>query len=137
MSSHLSQKFQNVFTSENTEKLAFHQNIDYIIELQPGQKSSYEFIYFLSSAELKIFCEYLQNYLAKEFIQKSTSSAGTLIFFAFKKNRTLHLCVDYHGLNRVTIKNQYLLSLINEIMNQVNDANVFSKINLKNAYHQI
>ena len=101
----MSQKFQDVFTPENAEKLAPHQNIDHTIKLQSGQESSYEFIYSLSPAELKILCEYLQNYLAKEFIQELTSPAGVPILFAFKKNETLCFCVDYCGLNGVTIKN--------------------------------
>jgi hypothetical protein len=47
------------------------------------------------------------------------------------------LCIDYRGLNSITIKNQYPLPLITEIMDQVTRANYFSKIDLKDAYYRL
>ena len=54
-----------------------------------------------------------------------------------KKDGGLRLYVDYQGLNKVTIKNRYPLPLIGEILDRVNGATVFSKINLKDAYYRI
>lgn len=54
-----------------------------------------------------------------------------------KKDGTLRLCVDYRGLNKVTVKNRYLLPLMGEILDRVNGAKVFSKIDLKDAYYRI
>ena len=47
------------------------------------------------------------------------------------------MCVDYRGLNAITIKNCYPLPLITKIMDQVAGAQYFSKLDLKDAYHQI
>ena len=73
----------------------------------------------------------------KGWIHYSISPAGASVLFVPKKNGGLHLCVDYWGLNQVTIKNQYSLSLIEEIMNQLSGAKLFTKLDLNNAYHRI
>src|SRR2546430_5224651 len=50
---------------------------------------------------------------------------------------TLRLCVDYRGLNSVTIKNRYPLPLVGEIMDRLSKAKVFTKLDLRNAYYRI
>jgi len=54
-----------------------------------------------------------------------------------KKDQTLRLCVDYHPLNEVTIKNKYPLPCIDLLFDQLARAKVFSKIDLRSGYHQI
>jgi len=54
-----------------------------------------------------------------------------------KKDGTMRLCVDYHQLNKVTIKNKYPLPKIDDLMDQLVGAYVFSKIDLRSSYHQI
>jgi hypothetical protein len=68
--------------------------------------------------ELIALKKFLEKNLAKGFIREFKSFAGALILFALKKNGSLRLYVDYQGLNTVTIKNRYLLSLIFKIINQ-------------------
>ena len=56
--------------------------------------------------------------------------------FAKKKDKTLRLCIDYRKLNRVTIKNRYPLSRIDDLFDQLKGAQVYSKIDLCTGYHQ-
>ena len=75
--------------------------------------------------------------MAKGWIRRSTSLAGALIMFVPKKDGGLRLCVDYRGLNKVTIKNRTPLPLISETLDRLRRAKVFTKLDLKDAYHRI
>ena len=57
--------------------------------------------------------------------------------FAKKKDKILWLCIDYRQLNRVTIKNRYPLSQINDLFDQLRGVQVYSKIDLRIGYHQL
>jgi hypothetical protein len=76
-------------------------------------------MYPLLPRELIALKKFLEKNLAKGFIQESKSLAGTPILFALKKDGSLRLCVDYRGLNAVTVKNRYLLPFISEIIDRV------------------
>ena len=62
---------------------------------------------------------------------------GLSSFFVKKKDGTLRMCVDYHPLNAVTIKNKYPLPRIDTLFDQLAGVKVFSKIDLRSGYHQI
>jgi Reverse transcriptase (RNA-dependent DNA polymerase) len=94
-------------------------------------------LYNLSAVQLKALREYIDDALARGWIAHSTSPAGAPILFVPKKDGGLRLCVDYRGLNRVTLKNRYPLPLINEAMDRLVGAKRFTKIDLKDAYHRI
>jgi hypothetical protein len=79
----------------------------------------------------------LDKYLQRGWIRESKSPAGAPILFAKKKDGTLRLCVDYRGLNAVTIKNRYPLPLIQESLDRLATAVIFSKIDIRDAYHRM
>jgi hypothetical protein len=78
-----------------------------------------------------------QKLLDKRYIRPSASPWGAPIIFVLKKDGTQRMCVDYHSLNEVTIKNKYRLPRIDDLFNQLKGACVFSKIDLKSRYHQL
>jgi len=129
--------YLDVFSAANAEKLAPHRDIDLAIELHPGKEPPYGPIYPLSQTELAALREFLEENLAKGFIRESKSPAGAPILFAPKKDGGLRLCVDYRGLNAVTIKNRHPLPLITEIIDRVIGAQYLSKIDLKDAYYRL
>jgi hypothetical protein len=65
------------------------------------------------------------------------SPIGVPVIFMPKKDGTLQLCVDYQGLNAIMVKNCYPIPLISELLDQLNNAKVFSKLDLLDAYYQI
>ena len=69
-------------------------------------------LYSLSGPETKAMETYIGDSLAVGFIRPSSSPAGAGFFFVEKKDKTLHPCIDYQGLNDITVKNRYLLPLI-------------------------
>ena len=52
-----------------------------------------------------------------------------------KKDNTFHLCINYRGLNKITIKHKYLMAQIDDLLDALHGAKVFSKIDLKSGYH--
>ncbi len=58
------------------------------------------------------------------------------ILFILKKNDSLHLCMNYWDLNKITVKNRHSLSLISETLDRLNKIKQFIKLNLKNVYHR-
>ena len=80
---------------------------------------------------------YIEENLTKGFICHSKSPANSPILFVEKKDGTLRLCIDYRGLNRVTIRNHYPLPLIPELLNQLQAGRIFSKIDLRGAYNLV
>ena len=59
------------------------------------------------------------------------------MLFVKKKDGTLRLCVDYRQLNKMIVKNKYLLPRIDDLFDQFKGASVFSKIDLRSGYHQL
>jgi hypothetical protein len=72
---------------------------------------------------------------AKGFIRSSSSPWGATILFIEKKDGTQRMCVDYCSLDVVTIKNKYPLPQIEDLFDQMDGTNVFSKIDLRSGYH--
>uniref|UniRef100_A0A8C6W051 Gypsy retrotransposon integrase-like protein 1 n=1 Tax=Nothobranchius furzeri TaxID=105023 RepID=A0A8C6W051_NOTFU len=81
--------------------------------------------------------DYISESLASGIIRPSTSPLGAGFFFVSKKDGSLHPCIDYRGLNLITIKNKYPLPLLSSTFEPVNDASIITKLDLRNAYHLV
>ena len=91
----------------------------------------------MSSLELSELKKQIEDLLGNGFIRPNALPWGALVLFGKKKDGSLRLCIDYHHLNKVTIKNKYPLPRINDLLDQLRGATVFSKINLSSGYYQI
>ena len=107
--------FADIFFSELASELPEHTKInDHAIELVDDWQSPYGPIYSLGPVELETLKTYIEINLANGFIRLFKSPAGTPILFDKKTNSSFQLYVDYRELNNLTIKNQYLLLLVEE-----------------------
>lgn len=130
-------RWSDVFDHKKAGVLPRHKDTDHAIDLVPGATPPYGGIYRLSRRELQEVARYLKEEVDRGRIRPSKSPAGAPILFVPKKDGTLRLCVDYRGLNKMTVKNRYALPLISEILDRVAGAKYFSKIDIKEAYYRI
>ena len=59
------------------------------------------------------------------------------MLFVKKKDGSMQLCIDYREINRVAVWNKYPLPRIDELFDQLQGAQIFSKIDLRSGYHQL
>ncbi|KAL2695022.1 hypothetical protein AAEP93_005845, partial [Penicillium crustosum] len=129
--------YLDVFDHEKASTLPISKASDHAIEIEEGKTPPYGPIYPLSRTELKELWAYLVENIKKKRIRPSKSPAGAPILFVPKKDGGLRLCVDYRGLNRVSVKNRYPLPLISEILDRLSGVQYFSKVDVKDAYYRI
>ncbi|KAF3629492.1 putative ribonuclease H protein-like [Capsicum annuum] len=129
-------EFLDIFL-ENIPGVPLDREIEFGIDLLPDTQPISIPLYRMAPTELKELKEQLEDLLDKSFIKPSVSSWGAPILFVCKKNGFLRMCIDYRQLNRVTIKNKYPLSLIDDLFDQLKGASYFSKIYLRSGSHQL
>nr|KYP61999.1 Transposon Ty3-G Gag-Pol polyprotein [Cajanus cajan] len=111
--------------------------VEFSIDLVPGTRPISIAPYRMSPIELVELKKQIEDLLEKGFARPSVSPWGAPVLLVKKKDGSMRLCVDYRQLNKVTIKNKYPLPRIDDLMDQLVGASVFSKIDLRSGYHQI
>ncbi|WP_369007447.1 reverse transcriptase family protein, partial [Pseudomonas syringae] len=91
----------------------------------------------MAPAEIKELRAQLDDLLSHGFIRRSQSPWGAPVFFVKKKDGSLRMCIDYRGLNKVTVRNKYPLPRIDDLFDQLSGAQWFSKIDLRSGYLQL
>jgi hypothetical protein len=129
-------KFPDVFPEE-LPGMPSDRDIKFVIELKPGATPIYKTPYRMATPELAELEEHIMELPEKGFIRPSSSLWGAPVIFVPKKDGIQRLCMDYHALNEVTVKNKYLLPRIDDLFDQLCGACVFSKFNLRSGYHQL
>ncbi|KAK8681400.1 hypothetical protein V6N13_053804 [Hibiscus sabdariffa] len=129
-------EFVDVFPKE-LPGLPPTREVEFGIDIQPGTNPVSITPYQMAPIELKELKKQLEELQGKGFIRPSTSPWGAPILFVKKKDGTMRLCIDYRQLNRFTIKNKYPLPRIEDFFDQLRDASVFSKIDLRSSYYQM
>ena len=110
---------------------------EFAIKLIEGKQLPYGPIYSLELVELETLKTYIETHPKTKFVQPSKSPAGASIFFDKKPKRSFRLCVNYRGLNNITIKNRYLLSLIGEFLDWLGRAKRFNRLDLTSTYYRM
>nr|GEV02287.1 putative reverse transcriptase domain-containing protein [Tanacetum cinerariifolium] len=113
------------------------RQVEFKIKLIPGAAPVAHAPYRLASSELKDLSDQLKVLSKKGFIRPCSSPWGDPVLFVKKKNRSYHMCINYRELNKLTVKNRFPLSRINDLFDQLQSSSVYSKIDLWFSYHQL
>ncbi|XDV23164.1 hypothetical protein PO909_027864 [Leuciscus waleckii] len=128
---------KEVFSKSRAASLPPHRPYDCAIDLLPGKSPPKGKLYSLSAPEREAMEKYISDSLATKFIRPSSSPAGAGFFFVGKKDGSLRPCIDYRGLNNITVKNTYPLPLMSSAFERLQGATLFTKLDLRNAYHLV
>jgi hypothetical protein len=123
--------FVDVFSKQKANKLAPHRPYDLKIDIDKGTHPPLGPIYPLSQPELSAIHEFLDEHLYIGFIRPTKSLYGAPVFFIKKKDGSLKLCMDFHGLNAITQKDKYPLPLITDLLDAPHAAHIYTNIDLK------
>ncbi|KAJ1597532.1 hypothetical protein NDA14_002946 [Ustilago hordei] len=119
------------------DKLPHHTEHDLHLELIEGGKPPQGPLYLKGPKEMSKLRRYLDENLEKGFIRPLKSPAQSPVLFVPKKDGGLRLCVDYRGLNEITVKNRAPLPLIEEQLFLLRKARIYTKLDLRAAYNLI
>nr|GEW06858.1 hypothetical protein [Tanacetum cinerariifolium] len=111
--------------------------MEFQIDLVPRAAPVARAPYRIAPSEMKELAEQLQELSDKGFIRLSSSPWGAPVLFFKKKDESFCMCIDYHELNKLTVKNCYPLPRIDDLFDQLQGSSIYSKIDLRSSYHQL
>ncbi len=130
-------EFLDIFFKKNVNILSLHQAHDHVIHLKEDAQLSVFALYDMSCDKILELCRYLNENLSKDFIQVNHFQMIISVLFIKKLEEELCFCVNYRDLNAIIVKNQYSLSLILEMLNRLNQAKIFIKLNIISAFNRL
>ena len=129
--------FTDIFQVAEKQSLPERGLHNHAIDLKLGQQPPFEKLYLMSLTELNVLKVYLDNTMKAGIVHKSISPVTSPIMFVLKLDSSLQLVINYRRLNNITIKNCYPLPLISDMLDHLQGAKKFTKLNCKDAYNQI
>ncbi|CAI7884268.1 unnamed protein product [Closterium sp. NIES-53] len=133
----LLEEFEDVLPDDLPVQLPPYRTHQHEIIEEPGSKPTFRAPYRLSPTELADMKKQIEYLLDKGLIRPSTSPYGAPVLFTPKPDGRLRMCIDYRALNKQTIKNKYPIPRIDNLLDQLRGATVFSKLDSRSGYWQI
>ena len=124
-------KWKKVFRKVELKRMPTRKIWDYAIDFKEIFKLQKERIYPLSKNKRKEVQNFVDDQLRKRYIRLSKSPQILPVFFVSKKNRSKRIVMDYHSLNKQIVKNNYLLPLITDLIDNMGSKRIFTKIDLR------
>ena len=129
--------YSEAFSKGESNKLPPHRSYDHRIVLDQPHDLKYSPLYNMSREELLLTKEYINNNLEKGFIKPSEALYTSPVLFVKKADGSLRFCIDFRKLNEITRKDRYPIPLIDETLARIGKAKVFTKLDIRQAFHRI
>ena len=129
--------YRDVFEKKASERFPESRPYDHAIDLKPDFVPKSCKVYPLPLEQHKLMEEFIDENLRKGYIRPSKSPMASPFFFVAKKDGSLRPCQDYRILNEGTVKNAYPIPLVQELVDKLKGATVFSKLDLRSGYNNV
>jgi len=126
-----------VFEKMKSERMPVRKVWNHVIDLNDNFKVSKARVYFLSRNEKEEIQKFVDKHLKKGYIRPSKSPQTSLVFFVGKKDGGKYMVIDYCKLNKQTVKNNYPLPLITDLVDSMDNKRVFTKMDLQWEYNNV
>ncbi|KAA3465550.1 reverse transcriptase [Gossypium australe] len=128
---------QDVMSTKLPKELPPKKEVDHRIELVPKLKPLVRALYRMSLPKLGELRKQLKKLLYARFIRPSKSQFDVPVLFQKNHDGTLKMCIGYQALNKITIKNRYLIPFIADLFDQLGSARRFTKLDFRSGYHEV
>lgn len=118
-------------------KLPPERRIEHVIKVKPGSSLVKVRPYRYPHHHKRKIERLVQDWLKCGIITKSRSPYAAPVVLVRKTDGSFRLCIDYLGLNKITIKNKFPIPFIDEMLDELHGAIYFSKLGLRSGYYQI
>ena len=130
-------RWLKVFGKVESERMPVRKVWDHAIDLSDDFKASKVRVYPLFRNEKEEVQKFVNEHLKKGYIRPSKSPQTSPVFFVGKKDGGKHMVMDYRRLNKQTVKNNYLLPLITDLVDSMGNKRVFTKMDLQWGYNNV
>lgn len=131
-------EYGDVFSKRKSERMPARKPYDHGIDFEEGASLPKPAkLYPMSPQERNSLDQWIEEELRKGYIQKSKSPLAAPVFFVKKKDGSLRLVQDYRKLNDITKKNRYPIPRINDLIDSLSQASIFTKIDLRWGYNNV
>ena len=133
----LLQEFKDVVPKEIPHGLPPIRGIEHQIDFVPGASIPNRPAYRTNPEETKELQRQISQLMEKGHVRESMSPCAVPAILVPKKDGTYRMCVDSRAINNITVKYRHLIPRLDDMLDELHGACVFSKIDLKSGYHQI
>jgi hypothetical protein len=133
----LLQEFEDIFPEEMPNELPPIKGIEHQIDFLPGAAIPNRLAYRSNPEETKGLQRQVEDLMSKGYVRESMSPCAVPVLLVPKKDETWRMCVDCRAINNITVKYRHPIPRLDDMLDELHNSCIFSKIDLKSGYHQI